>query len=167
MRKVVGAILTCLLLAGTTSMAQEVTVSGYGTTQNEAERDAMRNGVEQVAGSLVNSETDTHNFELVRDDIHTTTEGYVRDCRVLSSFQNADGTYQVTAVVDVDTNPDSKLMSTLMQHKVVDVNMRDAKIAVMIPEMHRTHFNTLFRILCYKRCQCCISNIICCVEYCV
>ena len=81
MRKVVGAILACLLLAGTTSMAQEVTVNGYGTTQNEAERDAMRNGVEQVAGSLVNSETDTHNFELVRDEIHTTTEGYVKNCR--------------------------------------------------------------------------------------
>lgn len=136
MRKVVGAILACLLLAGTTSMAQEVTVNGYGTTQNEAERDAMRNGVEQVAGSLVNSETDTHNFELVRDEIHTTTGGYVKNCRVINSFQNADGMYQVTAVVDVDTQPDSKLMSKLMQHKVADVNMRDAKIAVMIPEMH-------------------------------
>lgn len=29
-------------IGGTTSMAQEVTVNGYGTTQNEAERDALR-----------------------------------------------------------------------------------------------------------------------------
>lgn len=136
MRKVVAAFLAAFLLTGTSVMAQQVTVDGVGTSLNEAKRDAMRNGIEQVAGSLVNSETETHNFELVKDEIRSTTEGYVKECQILKQYADPDGTYRVTAMVDVDTEPNSELMESLKRHGFFDFNLRDAKIAVMIPETH-------------------------------
>ncbi len=136
MRKSVALALSLLLLCGGDAMAKTVTVDGYGTTQTEAERDAMRNAVEESVGSLIDSQTLTKNFELVSDTIYASCEGYVEDMQVLATYPTADGGYKVTASVNVNTSPDAKLMSDLMRHKIIDVNMRDAKIAVVIPETH-------------------------------
>ncbi len=136
MKKSLALALSLFLLCGGSAMAKTVTVDGYGMSQTEAERDAMRNAVEESVGSLIDSQTLTKNYELVSDTIYASCEGYVEDMQVLATYPTADGGYKVTAAVNVNTSPDSKLMSELMRHKIIDVNMRDAKIAVVIPETH-------------------------------
>ena len=51
--------------------AQPITVAGYGTTADEAERDALRNAVEQAVGTLVDSATLVQNNMLINDEIYT------------------------------------------------------------------------------------------------
>ncbi len=62
-------------------LAQEkptvVNVDGSGNSCKEAEKDALRNAINQVYGSFVYSNTKVNNDELVLDDISILTSGNV------------------------------------------------------------------------------------------
>lgn len=135
MKKLVLAMIMLLLVVCSSAFAQVVTVTGVGSTQTEAQNDAMRTAVEQAVGSLIDSQTIVDKNVVLEDNIYATSKGFVKNIEILSSQHTADG-YKVTARVDVDTNPDSKLMNELTRLKVIQVNMRNAKIAVVIPEQH-------------------------------
>lgn len=116
--------------------AQPITVAGYGTTADEAERDALRNAVEQAVGTLVDSATLVQNNMLINDEIYTQSRGYITNYTVLSQKLTGDDMYEVTVNADVDTNPNSKLMSELTRLGIINRQLRDPKIAVVIPEYH-------------------------------
>lgn len=100
----------CLLMA--TGYAEQVTVDGVGVDRDSAVRDAMRNAVERVVGTYVDSRTLVSEAVVSLDEIYTKSQGYVRDVEVLDEVGNGNA-YRLTAKVDVDTNPDAALMSRL------------------------------------------------------
>ena len=115
--------------------AQEITVSGYGTSFEDAERDALRNAVEKAVGTMVDSQTLVQNNQLMNDEIYTQSKGYITNYSVLERT-NKGGMAEVVIKADVDTNPNSKLMNELTRLGIINTQLRDPKIAVIIPEYH-------------------------------
>ncbi|SMC95719.1 hypothetical protein [Sporomusa malonica] len=124
-----------LLLCTPVTLAREVTVQGYGTTRDEAINDALRNAVEQAVGTLVDSQTLVQNAEVVKDEIYTKSRGFVQDWTIVSEQRSAGQTV-ITARVQVDTNPNSRLMGQLQRLKLIEQGLRDPRIGVIIPEYH-------------------------------
>jgi hypothetical protein len=115
--------------------AKEVTVQGSGATRDDAIRDALRQAVEQAVGVLVDSQTLTRNFAVVNDEIYTKSQGFVQDYHVIS--EQAGSVYTVNVNVTVDTDPDSALYTRLQKLRLIEVMLRDPRIAVIIPESFR------------------------------
>ncbi len=116
--------------------AAQITISGYGTSADDAERDALRNAVEQAVGTLVDSNTLVQNNLLINDEIYTQSRGFVNNYTVLKKQLMPDGSYEVMISADVNTEPDSKLMNELSRLGIINKKLRDPKIAVIIPEYH-------------------------------
>lgn len=110
MKKIV--IFLCLVLLANISYAQQVTVTGVGDNKDEAIKDAFRNAVEQVVGVYVNSSTVVSNSKVELDNIYSNSEGYIHDFKVLRIAYKGEGCH-VQVIVDVDTEPSSKLLSDL------------------------------------------------------
>ena len=104
--------LTALLLLTASAAAQQVVVDGAGIDRETALRDASRNAVEQVVGTLVDSRTLAQNAAVQLDEIYTKSQGFVTDIKLLSQTNQA-GIVHIRAQVEVNTNPDAQLMSNL------------------------------------------------------
>ena len=135
MKKFAIVIFSLLLLICATASAKNVTVTGRGMTPSEAENDALRAAVENTLGVLVDSETLVQNSMLINDQIYTQSRGFVNEYNVISREQISSG-WQVTINATVDDQPDSKLMSELTRLGIINVQLRNPKIAVYVPEQH-------------------------------
>src|SRR5256885_585039 len=62
---------------------KEVTVEGEGENKEGAVAAARRQAVETALGAYVTSVTDVKNFQVVKDEIKTSAEGYVSDIEIL------------------------------------------------------------------------------------
>ena len=107
--------------------AQTIDVDGVGMDEDSARRDAVRNAVESIAGTFISSKTLVENYQVTLDEIYSQAQGFVTNVEILSVTQGTDG-FHVRARVDVDTNPDAKLMSRL--NTIVMLN--DPRIAVVV-----------------------------------
>lgn len=63
--------------------ANPVRVSGYGASYEEAKNDAFRKAIEYKVGSMILSEKERRNYELVKDDIIIYSSGYVTNFKVI------------------------------------------------------------------------------------
>lgn len=130
-------ILTLILLSlQNFAIAQEVIVDGIGVDRNSAVRDAIRNAIENVVGTFVNSTTLTQNSVLQLDEIYTNSQGFVKNIVVLNEGSSSVG-YMVTAQIDVDTNPNSQLMDKLNMLAQLD----DPRIAVAVLKNEITDYD--------------------------
>lgn len=131
-------IIVCLLcsLWWAVASAQSVNVSGHGMNYDEAERDALRNAIEQAVGTMVDSTALVKNGILLNDEIYKFSKGYITNYQVIDKRWLEDGLYEVNILADVDTNPNSKLMNELTRLGIINRQLRDPKIAVIIPEYH-------------------------------
>lgn len=68
--------------------------------------------MEQVVGVYVNSSTVVSNSKVELDNIYANSEGYIHDFKVLRTAYKGEGCH-VQVLVDVDTEPSSKLLSDL------------------------------------------------------
>ena len=127
-------LLSLCLLSGIAS-ARAVSVSGVGLTITEAENDALRNAVEQAVGVLVDSETLVRNNVLLRDEIYTKSRGFITNYTVKDQRKTING-WQVFIDAEVDDSPNAQLMTELTRLGIIDVKLRNPKIAVYIPEYH-------------------------------
>lgn len=99
---------------------KKIITTGYGTTPQEAEQDALRSAVAEAVGSVVSSTTIVENDEIIEDEILNLSHGFVRTHRVLSMGGNAEEAYEATVVAIV---AESQLIKTLSSHGVkVDYN---------------------------------------------
>ncbi len=96
----------------------KVTANGAGTyypndlarSRDEALEAARRDAVEQVSGVIISSESEMKNFELVKDEVLTRTQGYVRRSRVVK--EGRDGPmYAVTIEAEVSKGAFLKQMN--------------------------------------------------------
>ena len=136
MKKFAIIIFSLLLILSTTAFAKNVTVTGRGMTATEAENDALRAAVEDTLGVLVDSETLVQNSMLISDQIYTQSRGFINEYRVLSREQTSGGGWLVTINATVDDQPNSKLMNELTRLGIINVQLRNPKIAVYVPEQH-------------------------------
>lgn len=90
---------------------KEVTAQGRATifadqaqARDQAIQDALRKAVKQAVGMFLTSETEVHNFQLVKDDILTKTQGYVQRYDIASEGPQGD-TYYATVHAWVKTTP--------------------------------------------------------------
>ena len=134
MRKFLILVLAAFLISST-ALAKNVTVTGVGSTSAEAENDALRMAVENTLGVLIDSNTLVEKNVVIRDQIYTQSRGFVSDYKVTKREQTADG-WRVTIDAVVDDQPNSKLMSELTRLGIIDVQLRNPKIAVYVPESH-------------------------------
>ncbi|MBQ9479227.1 MAG: hypothetical protein IJU71_06710 [Selenomonadaceae bacterium] len=107
--------------------AQEVTVEGVGTDRDSATRDAVRIAVEQVSGAYLNADTLVKDLAVEIDEIYKKSQGYVKSIKVLNEVQSPNG-YRVKALIDVDTDPNGKLMNEIAMLYALN----DPRIAVIV-----------------------------------
>ena len=75
-----------------------LTVSSDGPTKDEAIKNALRTAIEQAMGAFVSANTTILNDELVKDEIVTLTTGAIKNYKIVSELQKADGSgFYVTA----------------------------------------------------------------------
>lgn len=131
-----GALLVLLLLPlcflraqeEVSSEAKEVVASGLGSiigsdvahARDDAVEDALRKGLEQALGILVESETLVENFQLIEDNIYSKTRGYVQSYDVIHEGKRDEQLYEVTlrAVVKMaDLQNDLDAIASLIRRK--------------------------------------------------
>lgn len=134
-RMILFLIVAAAIFSSSLALAKTVTVTGMGATATEAENDALRQAVENTVGVLVDSQTLTEKNVVLSDQIYTQSRGFIRNYRVKDRRQLAGG-WKVTVDADVDDSPDSRLMTELTRLGIIDVRLRNPKIAVYIPERH-------------------------------
>jgi len=125
-----------LLFALPLAQAKSITSTGMGATSEEAINDALRNAVEQAVGTLVSSETLVENYQVVKDQILSTSRGYINGFEILEQRRQPNGVFTATIKAEVDTNPNSALLSQLQRLNLIKHGLQDPRIAVIIPEVH-------------------------------
>lgn len=123
-----------LLMAGlgffcftSVALAKEAAVMGMGDNREAALDDAKRNAVEQIVGTMIDSRSMSEMAVVKLDEIYTKSRGFVKKITVLEEGP-AGGAYRVKALIDVDTDPDAKLMDQLTMLMMLN----DPRIAVVI-----------------------------------
>ena len=97
-----------------------ITGGDVAHARDDAIEDALRKGIEQVLGMLLESQTLVENFQLIDDNIMTKTQGYVRKYEVINEQKRDAQLYEVTvrALVSVaDIKDDLDGIATLIKRK--------------------------------------------------
>lgn len=96
MKKLITSILALLLVLigfpvyGEFGMVtEEVTITTEDTTVNGAIALAQRLAIEQVAGVYIKSKTSVKNFQVLQDEILTTSEGFIDTQKILEQKEDA------------------------------------------------------------------------------
>ena len=108
--------------------AREVVAKGFGAivagdevkAREDAINSALRNAVEQVVGTMIESNVLVENYMTVEDKIYTRTAGYVQKYDIISSTKQFDNAMEVTikAVVKVsDLKSDLEAIGVLLSRK--------------------------------------------------
>jgi len=74
---------------------KDITVTGAGSTVDDAVRDALRKAVEQGAGVFIHSQSKMKDFAIIKDTTLTRAQGFVTAYKVLTKAQTADGVWEV------------------------------------------------------------------------
>lgn len=91
-----------IVIIAITSMAQTpkdevtLTVTGSGTTKEEAVNNALRSAIAQSYGVFVSANTQILNDSLVRDEIATVTSGNIKDYKEIAATDLGNGRKEVT-----------------------------------------------------------------------
>lgn len=128
-------IIIGLFFCSTNAFAATIIISGYGINADDAERDALRNAVEKAVGSMVESETLVEKNVVLKDEIYTSSKGFIENYTVIKK-EELNNSWEVTINANVNTDPDSKLMNELTKLGIISKQLRDPRIAVIMPEYH-------------------------------
>lgn len=152
MLKKITGVACGMLLVVNTAMAQVTTVDGVGIDKDSAVRDAMRNAVENVIGTFIDSRTLVDKSVVALDEIYAKSQGFVKNIKVLRA-EKSGGEYRVTAQIDVDTNPNSELMDKLNMIMLLN----DPRIAVIV-DYHSNYTNDAQREKYPIECEAFMNN---------
>lgn len=132
MRRLTTLLSFALLLAGAPAApfhatAAEVTAEGMAaiingnvaSAKNQALINAQRAAVEQGVGLILDSKTRTENFQVIKDEILTSSQGYVTQYLIVSEGQTPDRlSYRVRIKAEVAQNLlEDKLAALRILHK--------------------------------------------------
>ena len=113
--------------------ADYIEATGYGNTKEQALKSAFSDAVSQYIGVLVDSKSITKNGKLIEDKILTFSNGYIKDYKVLKSFQRV-GLWQVTvnALVKEQDVMDKIIKEKISSKDIKNSNQRYAKLVSQI-----------------------------------
>ncbi len=132
-RAIILFIFAVMLLSGSLVLAKTVIVAGIGSTDSEAESDAIRNAVERSVGVLVDTKTLAEKKMVLNEQIYSRSKGFIRSYMIIDKLHSMKN-WAVTIEADIDDSPGSKLMNELIRLGIIDVQLCNPKIAVYIPE---------------------------------
>ena len=130
-------LLIATLCTNFTALAREITVTGVATIYDEniggartqALKNAQREAVEQGVGAYVDATTLTQNFEVIRDEIFSASQGFIREFQVLREGRSSGGSaYEVVIRADVQ---DSRIVDTLTALRVLHQKMGNKRVMIV------------------------------------
>jgi len=96
-----------LMLASSVAFADEVTVTGYGSTFDNALANAKMQALEKVTGTFIIGESEYKNKHY-KESIDQYNGGIINKYDIISSSKESTG-YKVTIVADVDRKKDNRM----------------------------------------------------------
>ena len=120
-----------LLTMTSNAYALEYIAEGTGPNRKAAIQDSFRVALEKVVGISINTNTYVRNNILIRDQIYSHTDGYIRSYEILKESED-DGKYTVKTKVIIDMDPNSKLMTSLDKMKTIHIGINDPRIGIVI-----------------------------------
>ena len=106
LRLVIIFILISLGLFKDTSAQDSLQVKGFGIDRNSAIIDALKLGIQQRYGVIINADSKVHNFVLQEDKILSFSKGYAAQFSILSE-RPIIGKYFVDLIVNFDNRSDA------------------------------------------------------------
>lgn len=96
-----------MMLASSVAFAEEVTVTGYGSTFDNALANAKMQALEKVTGTFIISESEYKNKQY-KETVDQYNGGIINKYDIVSSSKKSSG-YEVTIVADVDRKKDNRM----------------------------------------------------------
>jgi len=117
-----------LLYAQQAEESKQVIANGMGAilagdevkARDDALASALRNAVEQVVGTMIESDVLVENYQTVEDKIYTKTSGYVQKYDIVSSNKQSDNVFEITVRATVkmsDLRNDLQAIGVLISRK--------------------------------------------------
>lgn len=144
MKRIFLLVLICILsVFSATGWAKNVTVEGYGATEQAAKQDALRYAIEDAVGVMVNSKTWVDKASLIEDKVITRSRGYITGYRVVGKSRLQDG-WRVVVNAEVVDDPSKvkALMNILTKEGLVQDVLGNPRIAVLIQDKKTGEENT-------------------------
>lgn len=139
-KQTVGCVVS-LLLGVLPLHAQEVIATGsaaiyngnVGSAKNQALQNAQRQAVEQGVGALIDSQTLSNNFQIIKDEIFSSSRGFVTSYQILEEGSTADNAFYEVKI----------------RAKVSDKGIRDQLTALRI--LHKKMGNKRLMVVYHKQ----------------
>lgn len=117
LKKLILGVLSTLILT-TNVLANEIETkkvisTGVGLTESEALKDTTRNAVQQVVGAYILSDTYVKNSQLIKDEILTNSNGFVKGFKIISQTKDDSGLIKIEAEVEVEPSNVTKRLGEL------------------------------------------------------
>lgn len=110
---------------------------GIGTTRDEALKDAYRDAVERAVGLFVDAEQMVKNDELIKDEILTQSNAYIKKCDVVKE-ETVGGIIKIGILAQVVRRPLSKRIKDVMPPQTYNLEAGALNVhAAMVTEMKR------------------------------
>ncbi len=85
------------------SQDDSIIVTGFGNSPEEAKKSAFITAIEQTVGVMVSSEVLLENGELIKDKLHSNSQGFIESYNIISSGKDGN-TFVVTIKAKVAKN---------------------------------------------------------------
>jgi hypothetical protein len=92
---------------------KKVIVTGMGIDEQKAIKNATKSAIQQVVGMYVVSDTVMKNRKLIKDEVLTQSNAYVKSFKTLNKSHDEDGLYEIEAEVEVEVGKLTKTLSNL------------------------------------------------------
>lgn len=92
-----------ILLAPLWAFAEPITITGIGSTFEEAKNNGFQNAIEFYVGTLVLSEREHHNYKTTKNSILTYSSGFIDEYKIISQ-QSINNQITVVMQVTVSSN---------------------------------------------------------------
>jgi len=130
---------------------EKVIVFGVGTTSEMATKNAAKNAVKQVVGMYVVSDVEMQNRKIIKDEVLSYSNGYVKTFKMLEMKENEDGLYEIMAEVGVKISQiNNKLNSLNIATKNVNINVQEFKAKVITQKDKVKDFEKMVENIVYK-----------------
>ncbi len=148
---VVGILLRIPTVAQQVEAEQSVIVKGVGVilagdeakAEDDAIANALRMAVEQVVGTLIQSDVLVRNYQVVESNIYSQSRGYVKTYRILNKARRGENILEVTieaVVKKSDLESDLQALGLLMSRKGMP------RLMVLVEERNIDEYHTLFQM---------------------
>jgi len=123
-------------------VVEKVITEGMGVSQEAAMKNAAKSAIRQVVGMYVVSDTIVKNNQLIKDEVLSNSNGYIKTFNVISS-SSEDGLFNVEAEVEVEVG---KLTTTLGKLNIAIKNIATDQFKVKLDTKFSSikDFSTLF-----------------------